>query len=118
MQLRAAWVHRGGPWALPGGARERGESAVDAALRESAEELGLAGSHVEVRGSRRADCGGWVYETVLGAAIGSPELVNRAESAEHRWVPADHVADLPLLPAFRTAWDDPDRVLRDFVTGS
>lgn len=118
MQLRAAWVHRGGTWALPGGARERGESSVQAALRESAEELGLADAYVDVRGSRRADCGGWVYETVLGTAIGEPELTNRSESAEHRWVPEAQVSDLALLPAFRTAWEDPDQVLRDFVVGT
>lgn len=118
MQLRAAWVHRGGTWALPGGARERDESATQAALRESAEELGLSETHVDVRGSRRADCGGWIYETVLGAAIGEPDLRDRAESAAHRWVPEHQVADLPLLPAFRQAWESPDRVLRDFVLGT
>lgn len=118
MQLRAAWVLRGGTWALPGGARERGETAVEAALRESAEELDLAASHVHVRGSRRSDCGGWVYETVLGVAVGEPRLRNRSESAEHRWVPEADVAQLPLLPAFRAAWEDPDTVLRDFVRAS
>lgn len=118
MQLRAGWVHRGGTWALPGGARERGESAAEAALRESEEELGLAGEHVAVRGSRRADCGGWVYETVLGTVLGEPSLTDGSESAGHRWVPEERVEELPLLPAFRRAWDDPDRVLRDFVLGT
>lgn len=115
LQLRARWVHRGGTWALPGGAREAGESAVEAALRESEEELGLAASEVEVRGSRPAECGGWAYVTVLGAAVRSPSLHDRSESAGHRWVPVEEVDALPLHPAFRTAWADPDAVLRDFV---
>jgi len=118
VQLRAGWVHRGGTWALPGGARERGESAAQAALREAHEELGLEASYVEVHGSRPADCGGWVYETVLGTVRAEPSIVDRSESAGHRWVPAEEVADLPLHPAFRVAWSDPDRMLRDFVLGT
>ena len=115
LQLRARWVHRGSTWALPGGVREQGETAVEAALREAEEEMGLAASSVEVRGSRTADCGGWVYETVLGATVGSPSIRDRSESDGHRWVPADEVDALALHPAFRTAWSHPDGVLRDFV---
>lgn len=118
LQLRAVWVHRGGTWALPGGARERGESAVQAALREAEEELGLASSQVEVRGSRPADCGGWVYETVLGVALGEPSMTDRSESDGHRWVPTDEVEHLELHPSFRRAWTDPDGVLRDFVAAT
>lgn len=118
VQLRAGWTHRGGTWALPGGARERGESAVEAALRESHEELGLGAEYVEVHGSRPADCGGWVYETVLGTMVGEPSMSDRSESAGHRWVPEDEVEGLPLHPAFRSAWTDADGVLRDFVAGT
>jgi 8-oxo-dGTP diphosphatase len=118
VQLRAGWVHRGGTWALPGGAIERGEDARAAALREAHEELGLDAAGIEVRGSRTADCGGWVYETVLGTAASEPVVVDRSESAGHRWVPADEVAELPLHPAFRLAWSHPDRVLLDFVRGT
>ena len=45
LQLRASWCHHPGTWGIPGGAREHGESALDAALRECREELlrGIAG---------------------------------------------------------------------------
>lgn len=115
VQLRARWVHRGGTWALPGGARERGETAVQAALREAAEELGLAAASVEVQDSRSADCGGWVYETVLATVVDEPTIRDRSESDGHRWVPHGEVDDLTLHPSFRTAWNHPDGVLRDFV---
>lgn len=115
LQLRAAWAHQGGTWSIPGGARERSESAADAAVREAVEELGLDRAVVAVRGSSIADCGGWAYETVLAEPLGDVRLHDRSESAGHAWVPADDVADLRLHPAFRRAWTDPDGVLRSFV---
>ena len=38
LQLRAAWTHGGGTWALPGGALDSHEDSVTAAGREAAEE--------------------------------------------------------------------------------
>ena len=38
LQHRAWWSHQGGTWGIPGGARDSDETAVAAALRESAEE--------------------------------------------------------------------------------
>src|SRR4051812_42191040 len=38
LQHRALWSHHGGTWGLPGGARDPGETAITAALREAAEE--------------------------------------------------------------------------------
>lgn len=115
LQLRARWAHQGGTWSIPGGARERGESWVDAALREAREELGLSCHEVDVRGSSRAVCGGWTYETVLGVPTGQLRLADLAESDGHAWVPADEVADLPLHPSFRLAWTAPDSPLVAFV---
>lgn len=117
LQLRARWAHQGGTWSIPGGALERGEDAVTAALREAREELGLDATLVGVHGSRVATCGGWTYETVLGRP--HPEAVvdlhDHAESDGHRWVPASDVPNLRLHPAFAAAWADPDAVLRTFV---
>uniref|UniRef100_UPI002B267B9B NUDIX hydrolase n=1 Tax=Nocardioides sp. TaxID=35761 RepID=UPI002B267B9B len=84
-------------------------------LREADEELGIAASQVAVLGSRPASCGGWVYETVLATAVGSPTTRDRSESDGHRWVLAADVESLPLHPAFEAAWCHPDGVLRDFV---
>ncbi|SDE30754.1 NUDIX domain-containing protein [Nocardioides lianchengensis] len=116
LQLRARWAHQGGTWSIPGGAREAGESYADAALREAEEELGVDADAVDVRGSYVATCGGWTYETVLAVPLTGLALADRSESDGHRWVPAADVADLPLHPAFRAAWDDPAGALRAFVT--
>ena len=41
LQHRADWSHFGGTWGLPGGARHAGETAVQGALREAAEEAAV-----------------------------------------------------------------------------
>ena len=115
LQLRAKWAHQGGTWSIPGGARERGESAVQAALREAHEEMAILHEDVEVRASYVAACGGWEYETVLAVATGPVQLAHRSESDDHVWASVEEVAELPLHPAFRAAWAAPDAELRQFV---
>jgi 8-oxo-dGTP diphosphatase len=115
LQLRAGWAHQGGTWSIPGGARERGESAVHAALREAREEMAIDGREVEVRESYVASCGGWDYETVLAVAAGPVSLAHGSESDAHVWADAAEVGDLPLHSGFRAAWEAPDGELRQFV---
>lgn len=115
LQLRAGWAHQGGTWSVPGGAIERGESAVEAALRESAEELGLDAAALEVQGSYVATCGGWTYETVLAVPSADLVVTPLSETAGHAWVPASEVTDLDLHHAFRSAWESPTSGLRPFV---
>ena len=116
LQLRAKWAHQGGTWSIPGGARERGESAVEAALREAQEEMSIREREVVVRSSYVASCGGWEYETVLAVPAGPVHLAHLSESVDHVWAPADEVAEMPLHPGFRAAWEAPDGTLREFVT--
>jgi len=115
LQLRARWAHQGGTWSIPGGALERRESAVEAALREAEEELALMADAIVIRGSRVVDCGGWRYETVLGEPTAAISPRDLAESDGHAWVPWVEVDAYQLHPAFREAWGDPDGALRDFV---
>lgn len=117
LQLRARWAHQGGTWSIPGGARERGESMVDAALREASEELGLDPERIETHGSYVAECGGWLYETVFASPTEQLRIVDSFESAGHRWVAADEVDDLELHPAFREAWSGAP-ALKEFVVGT
>ena len=115
LQLRVGWSHQGGTWSIPGGARERGESAVEAALREAREEMSIRPGDVVVRTSYVASCGGWEYETVLARATGPVHLRHRSESVDHVWADPDEVAALPLHPGFRSAWEAADGELRQFV---
>ncbi|ROS76969.1 NUDIX hydrolase [Cellulomonas sp. PhB143] len=117
LQHRATWSHHGGTWGIPGGARAPHESAVDAALRESGEEAGIAPASVRVLETSVLDHGTWSYTTVLAEVAPGARVDPRptdAESLDVRWVALDDVARLPLLPAFGAAWP----VLRRRLVGT
>jgi 8-oxo-dGTP diphosphatase len=106
LQLRAAWTHQGGSWAVPGGARDSHEDAVAAALREAHEETGVDAGALTVLGQRPGvEHVDWSYTYVIALAPPSLGAVAvTAESAELRWVAPDDVGDLPLHPGFGAAW--------------
>lgn len=110
LQHRAAWSHFGGTWGMPGGARHEHESAVDAAVREAAEEAGVPATLLTVRFTSVLDLGYWSYTTVVAdASEWFAPVISDPESIALRWVPVDRVDDLPLHPRFAEAWP----VLRD-----
>jgi 8-oxo-dGTP diphosphatase len=105
LQHRAWWSHQGGTWGVPGGARDSDETAVEAALRESAEEANLQPAAIRPYGELVDDHGGWSYTTVLAAPIGpvDPEPTG-GESEDVRWVDVADLDALPLHPGFAAAW--------------
>lgn len=119
LQLRAKWTNQGGTWGMPGGARDQGETAVEAAVREAVEECGLSAGDIDVLWdgvtSGPADApadgelpGGWTYTTVIARTVSGRPLPTSAndESDELRWVPFADVAKLPLLAAFGESLPD------------
>lgn len=105
LQHRAAWSHEGDRWGFPGGARHRDEPAVDAALREAAEEAALDGAAVEPTAELVLDHGDWAYATVVAtAAAVAPVRPADAESAALRWVPLPEVGALDLHSGVAAAW--------------
>ena len=113
LQLRAAWTHHGGSWALPGGARDSHEDPVAAALREAQEETGVDPARLSVLGEHPGvDHRDWTYTYVLAlAGDGTHLLTANTESDELRWLAPDEVGRLPLLPAFASAWPDLRRLI-------
>ncbi len=105
LQHRVAWSHHGGTWGLPRGARHAGESAVDGAAREAAEEAGVPPAGIRPVLATVLDLGFWSYTTVTARTIRpfAPRGAN-AESIELRWVPVDEVGGLELHPGFGRAW--------------
>jgi 8-oxo-dGTP pyrophosphatase MutT (NUDIX family) len=49
LQLRAAWTHGGGTWAIPGGALDSHEDSIEAAIREAYEEAGIDQQFLDVK---------------------------------------------------------------------
>jgi len=106
LQHRALWSDHGGTWGVLGGARNRVETAEQAAQREAAEEAGLPAGAYEVAGRHLDDHGGWGYTTVVGRAVTAFRLAAlTAETIEVRWVRADELGVLPLHPGFAGSWD-------------
>lgn len=105
LQHRAVWSHFGGTWGLPGGARHRGESALQGALREATEEAGVPHGSVRARFSSVLDLGYWSYATVLVDVLEPFDArATDPESIALEWVPLAEVDALPLHPGFATAW--------------
>ena len=112
LQHRALWSHQGGTWALPGGALDPGESAVDGALREAEEEAGLAPSAAGARATHVLDHEDWSYTTVVAQTLAPLDpVVSDPESLAVAWVDLAQVADRPLLPAFEAALPELTRMV-------
>ena len=105
LQRRAWWVHNGRTWALPGGAIEAGETALEAAAREAHEEVAISAKTFRALSASVVDHGEWSYTTVLAVADDSVGArVANTESAEVRWVDPDDVAGYRLHRDFAAAW--------------
>jgi 8-oxo-dGTP diphosphatase len=117
-QKRAAGVHQGGTWALVGGAIDRGEDPVEAALREAHEEAGLDPAAVTVLDTvPGADHGSWTYTYVL-AEMERPAVdelavagVSSWEADRTVWTDIDRVRRLRLHPGLRADWARLSQVL-------
>ncbi|RII84772.1 NTP pyrophosphohydrolase, partial [Clavibacter michiganensis subsp. insidiosus] len=85
--------------------RHAGESAVDGAAREAAEEAGVPPAGIRPVLATVLDLGFWSYTTVTARVLCPFEpRVADAESIELRWVPVDEVDGRELHPGFGRAW--------------
>lgn len=105
LQHRAPWTHEGDSWGVPGGARNREEDALAAAVREAGEEASLTSADVYPIGLYVDDHGGWAYTTVVARPTRplNPVAAN-AESLAVSWQPIATVSSLRLHNGFAAAW--------------
>jgi 8-oxo-dGTP pyrophosphatase MutT (NUDIX family) len=99
---RSLLCHRGGTWAIPGGALDRDEEPLAGALRELVEETGVRLDGFEVAEVYEDDHGGWSYWTlVVDVAERFPVPTELSwETSEVRWVPRSHLGRMELFDAF------------------
>ncbi len=105
MQLRWARAHVGGTWSGPGGAIDRGEPPLAAALRETTEEVGAPPEPHELLGEYVfAPAFDWQYTTSVILVPRRFGVAANFETTEIRWCTGAEVDQLPLHPGFAAAW--------------
>ncbi len=104
VQLRSSFAHQGGTWSCPGGAIDRGETPLVAALREATEEVGAPPEPWELLGSHVfAPAGDWRYETAVIRVPRRFGIAANFETTEVRWCTGEQIAALELHPGFAAA---------------
>ena len=87
----------GGLWEFPGGKLEPGETYVDAAKRELAEELGVKALAVGSPLFSIADPGSdFLIEFVPSEIVGEPHCL---EHIDLKWLPVEQLSSLQLAPS-------------------
>ncbi len=107
LQKRSQFAHEGGTWSCAGGALDAGESPLDGALREAAEEVGVIPDGVAVLGQtvfRPSD--DWAYTTFVVEVPREFGASVNFETDAVAWDTLDEVEGRELHAGFAAAWPE------------
>ncbi len=105
LQLRSRMAHEGGTWSCPGGAIDRGESTLEAGMRESAEEVGEPPARWRHLGEVVfAPSPDWSYTTAVVEVTARFGASLNFETSEVKWVAVEDVAAMELHSGFAATW--------------
>ena len=105
LQKRSAFAHEGGTWSCAGGALDAGESPLEGALREAAEEVGMIPAGHSVVGSTVfSPAIDWAYTTFVVEVSGEFGASINFETDAVAWDTLDEVEQRPLHAGFAAAW--------------
>jgi 8-oxo-dGTP diphosphatase len=108
LTLRSRWVDEPATWGMPGGAIRTGESAEEAARRETVEEIGqlppyhLAAEEVQNCG------GGWLFHIFLADVDAMFDAYSVRETDATGWFSSRQMCELPLHSGLRRWLDEHD----------
>jgi len=106
LALRSRWVDEPATWGIPGGAIRDGETAEDAARRETIEEVGQLPAH-RVVDELVQDCGGgWPFHFFLADVDSQFDAYSQRETDATGWFTLAQLRDLPLHPGARRWLDE------------
>lgn len=105
LNQRSMAIHHGGLWSVLGGALDRGETAIEGALREAHEEMGMLPESSKVIGSvTDSSAGGWSYTTVIVEVDDIFQPLRRDwESMGFGWFTVNELVGLRLHPSFKNS---------------
>ncbi len=90
-----------GLWSFPGGRIDPGETPVEAARRELAEETGLGVGELVALGSFDPAGKGAIALNVFAASWRDGEPIAASDAADARFCPLQGLGDMPLTPGAR-----------------
>ena len=106
-------------WALPSSARERGENAQHASLREASSAIGVQPDQVVVFAEFVDNHGGWTYTTIMARAGHCLDVLppDKAQSTVAEWVDLDAVQGRALHPELEANFAQLRKLFEDSPPG-